>query len=101
LKRGGVFKKDLAAACRRASVPQIIEQRLSNILRQRQAAFTMIFARPDHNATGAPINVIKPQPGGFQRANAKTRQQHQNRVIAPAGGCAICAGSQHSRDFLV
>src|SRR5438552_3406756 len=74
-------KKNLSARGRRTRVAQVVGDRRSHILRQRESVATL-SRTADAQFPCLPVQIVERQFGHFAAPQAEAREQQQDRIVA-------------------
>ena len=76
--------KDFPHISFRAAVPEVIDQRLPDGLKQRQPRMITGFGAADVQSIAAPIDIFQSQPAYFTGTQAIDRQKLEDGMVAQA-----------------
>src|SRR6478609_1299992 len=99
-KRWAAPDEDDVRVRQRSSARQIRDQRIAELVRQRQPRLTAALARYV-NPRAFPIDVAKPQLYDVTRAQSQTPEQKQNGVVSLTDGRRAIAGGEDPFDFVL
>ena len=69
----------------RAAPAQVGDDRLADVVRQREAVLVAALA-PDHDLAGSPVDVLQAQAGDLAGPQSEAEQGEQDGVVPPALG---------------
>ena len=83
------------------AVPEIIDQRLPDALKQRQPRMITRFGAADVQNIAAPIDIFQSQPDYFTGTQAIDRQKLEDSMVAQAHRRPVFSGKfQDGRDLI-